>query len=128
MSRLTTLDFDIWHEDGLLFEESPELFVRLESVPVIFTVRGIGYFRPRFKHVGVDLRDIKTGVQFGDVHGRWLQVEFELMRQKISAAAAATQAPNQHQVLEAILRGDIEAAEAAMARLEHRTRASLRLV
>ena len=128
MSRLTTLDFDVWHDDGLLFEESPELFVRLETVPIIFTVRGVRYFLPRFRQVGVELSDIKTEGQFAVALDWWLQVEFVLLQERTGAAAAASRAPNPHQVLQAILQGDIEGAERALARLKHCSLAGLRLV
>lgn len=128
MNSTTNVTFDVWHEDGLVFEDSPKLFIDLEATPIIFTVRGIAYFAPRFKHVGIIMGDLNTKAEFEGAYKRWLDVEFVLLNEKINAAASATHAPNDHQVLQGILSQGIDQAEAAMARLEHSRRAELKLV
>lgn len=122
------LPFDVWHEDGLLFDERPELFVDLAASPIIFSVRGIDYFSPRFKHVGIDISGVHTREQFDCALSRWLDVEFVLLQTKIAVRASASKSPNEHQVLQAVLDGDIDLAEKTVARLEHRKRTRMKLV
>lgn len=123
-----TLPFDPWHEDGLVFEDHPELFVDLSTNPIIFSIRGIGYFSPRFSHVGVAMADLHTSAEFQHAHARWLDVEFSLLQESIGLKAGASRSPNEHQVLQAVLEGDLDRAEQVVARLEHRKRAGLTLV
>lgn len=125
---LQSIDFDLWHEDGLLFDEQPELFVRTSSVPVVFTVRGIQYFSPRFRHVGMDIAAISTRADFEAAYQSWLDTERALILEKVGSMASATHAPNEHQLLQAILNGDETLAEQVVRRLEHRARAGLRVV
>lgn len=127
--RSSPLAFNVWDEDGLVFDSAPELFVRLDAEPtIVFTVRGLAYFSPRFKHIGVDIAEINTREDFEKAMDRWLDVERVLLKEKVEAAARATRAPNEHQVLNAVLHGDIAAAERALARLEHQSRAGLSIV
>lgn len=122
------LPFDVWHEDGLIFDSSPELFVDLDASPIIFSVRGIGYFSPRFKHVGVNLSQLRTREQFDLALTRWLEVEFVLLQSKVESRASASKAPNEHQVLQAVLEGDLDLAEKTMLLLEHLRRTGMKLV
>lgn len=122
------LPFDIWHDDGLVFEETPGLFVDLTASPIIFSVRGIGYFSPRFKQAGVEISNLHTKAQFESALNRWLDIEFVLLQDKIGARASASKSPNEHQVLQAVLDGDIELAEKIVARLEHRKCSGMKLV
>lgn len=127
-TSVNELPFDVWHEDGLIFDSSPGLFVDLDAAPIIFSVRGIGYFSPRFKHVGVNLCELRTKEQFDLALTRWLEVEFVLLQSKVESRASASKAPNEHQVLQAVLEGDLDLAEKTMLRLEHRRRTGMRLV
>jgi hypothetical protein len=105
------------------------LFVRLDAQPsIVFTVRGLAYFTPRFKHVGVDIAMVATPEHFEHAWDRWLAVERVMLGEKVAAAARATHSPNEHQVLEAVLHGDVDATERALSRLEHRKRAGLSIV
>jgi hypothetical protein len=122
------LPFDLCDEEGLFFDESPELFVHLDAAPIVFTVRGLAYFAPRFKYAGLDLAIIRTRADFDATYSVWCRTEWSLLLEKIQGAAGATNAANAHQVLQAILSGDVEAAERAVARLEHRERAGLRAI
>ena len=123
-----SLPFDVWHEDGLLFEETPELFVDLVAKPIVFSVRGVGYFAPRFKHVGIEISALYTKEQFAAALSRWLEVEFVLLQTKVAGDAGASKSPNEHQVLQAVMDGDIDLAEKTVARLEHRKRTGMKLV
>ena len=122
------LPFDIWHHDGHLFDVTPDLFVDLTASPIIFSVRGIGYFSPRFKHAGVEISNLHSKAQFESALNRWLDIEFVLLQEKIAVRANASKSPNEHQVLQAVLDGDIDLAEKIVARLEHRKRTGMKLV
>lgn len=123
-----SLGFDLWHEDGLVFETEPALFVDLNASPIIFTVRGISYFRPRFKHVGISIADLHSRAQFEAAEQRWMEVEWVLLRERIDTRANARTASADDQVLQAILNRDVEEVERLVSRLEHRKRAGLKLV
>lgn len=122
------LGFDLWHEDGIVFETEPELLVDLNAAPIIFTVRGISYFRPRFKHVGISIGDVHSRAQFEAAEQRWMEVEWVLLRERIGTRASARSASADEQVLQAILNQDAEEVERLVSRLEHRKRAGLKLV
>ncbi len=124
----TDIGFNLWDEEGLLFDESPELFVHLDVQPLVFTVRGVRYFGPRFKHVGIDISALASKVDFMIAFNAWMDVEKSLILEKVEREAAATNAANPHQLLKAILDGDVDAAEAVVHRLEHRARARLEVV
>jgi hypothetical protein len=124
----TPIDFDVWHEDGLLFDEKPELFVNLDATPIVFTVRGIQYFQPRFRQVGLNIGSLHSRDQFELALRKWHTVEWVLLNEKIADRANASTAVNEHQVLQAILAGDIELVEKLVSRLEHRARANLKVV
>lgn len=55
-------------------------------------------------------------------------MEFVLLQESIGVKAGATKAPNEHQILQAVLDGDIDVAEKILAQLEHRKRTGMRLV
>lgn len=122
------LGFDVWHEDGLLIDDQPQLFVNLDVVPIVFTVRGLQYLRPRFKHVGINIASLRAREDYLSSMRTWLATEWVLLNEKVDAAASATTAANPHQVLQAILSADIDAAERSMSRLEHRRRSGLKVV
>jgi hypothetical protein len=120
--------FDLWHEDGLLADEHPGLFVDLGRVPVVFTIRGIAYFSPRFRHVGVDIASITTRDQFESARWRWDQVEYQLLQERIRSRARPGVKADPYNALQAVLDGDSDAFERHIAALEHRKRAGLSLV
>ena len=122
------IGFDLWDEDGLVFDDEPELFVHLDTQPLVFTVRGIRYFGPRFKHLGVDIAAMQSKVDFMIAFNAWMAVERTLILEKVEREATATSAANAHQLLKAIIDGDLEAAENVVHRLEHRAMARLEVV
>lgn len=111
-----------------MFDQTPGLFVNLTASPIIFSVRGIGYFLPRFKHAGVEISSLHTKAQFESALNRWLDIEFVLLQERIAIRARASKFPNEHQVLQAVLDGDIDLAEKIVARLEHCKRTGMKLV
>jgi hypothetical protein len=110
--------FDLWHEDGLLFDDHPELFVLLDRTPIIWTVRGLRHFRPRFALTGVDIKTIRARDQFEHACSRWLAVEKELLLRQIATAAASPSATLEARCLDAIAHLDLETAEALVSELE----------
>lgn len=127
-SPTDSIGFDVWDEDGLLIDDQPQLFVNLDVEPIVFTVRGLQYLRPRFKHVGINIASLRTRNDFQSSMRTWLATEWVLLNEKVDAAAQTSTAANPHQVLQAILSNDIDAAERNMSRLEHRRRAGLKVV
>jgi hypothetical protein len=120
--------FDLWDEDGLLFEEHPDWFVLLDRTPIVWTVRGMKYFRPRFALIGVAATAIGTPQAFDQALGRWLDVERELLARKIYSQGAAPNAPLASRCLKAVLDGDADLAERLISQLEMRAQGGLRLV
>lgn len=111
-----------------VFDAQPELFVLLDAVPLVFTIRGLRHFTPRFRMVGVDIAMLQTECQFRAALLQWTTHETRLLFESIGAKAGATHQANEHQVLLAALMGDIDAAEGAMDRLEHQRRVGLKAV
>ncbi len=107
----------------MLFEQQPALFVDLTRQPIVFTVRGISHFSPRFRYVGVDIADVTTAELFSQAYARWLDAEQALLLQRIEERRGA-----EGDALRAILDGDADSFEAHLRRLEHRQRACLKLV
>ncbi len=118
----STLPFDVWHPDGLVFDSSPELFVALEHQPIVFTVRGVALFAPRFKMAGFDIAEVETREHFEKALAAWMEIEQDLLLQKIASGSGSSSA---HAALQAVLDGDADAFEAHIKRLEHRQRAGL---
>jgi hypothetical protein len=114
--------FDLWHEDGLLFDERPELFILLDRTPIVWTVRGLRYFRPRLALIGVDIKQIRTRAEFEGAWSRWLAVEKDLLLRRIATAAASPSASLEGRCLDAIAHLDLETAEGLVAELESRSR------
>lgn len=102
--------FDLCDEDGLQFEQGPAAFVLLDRSPIVWTVRGIRYFQPRFAHVGVQLSSIHSRTAFEEALERWLQREWELLTHKIARRALDPDAPV-HRFLLAIAEGDTALAQ-----------------
>lgn len=114
--------------ETLVFDETPELFVRLDVSPIIFSIRGLKYFKPRFALIGRDISLLKTVLSFTEVYNDWTRHEYQLLLDSITAKANATHQPNEHKVLLAACMNDIDAAEIAMGRLEHSIAAGLKIV
>lgn len=125
---MPTITIDLQDPDTLLFDETPDLFVLLNIDPVIFSVRGLRHFTPRFKAIGIDIASVRTEAQFRYALMTWTSHETTLLAASIESKARSTHQPNEHQVLLAAIMGDIDAAESAMDRLEHSKRACLAVV
>ena len=125
---MSPITIDLFDPDTLVFDDEPDLFVRVDTVPVVFTVRGIRYFTPRFKLVGVNIAILRTESEFRAALLKATTHESNLLLESIQSKANATHQANEHQVLLAALMFDIDAAEAAMDRLEHKRRAGLKVV
>jgi hypothetical protein len=114
--------FDLWHEDGLVFDDHPELFILLDRTPVVWTVRGLRHFRPRFALIGVDIKTIRARDEFEGTLSRWLAVEKELLLRRIATATASPASSLEGRCLDAIAHLDLETAEGLVAELESRSR------
>jgi hypothetical protein len=121
-------EIDLCDPELLIFDEDPGLFVLLDQTPIVFTMRGLRFFCPRLKWIGIDIGTLQTADQFKQATSALTIAEYTELKTSIEASAGATHAPNEHQVLLAALSGDIDAAEAAMARLDHSRRAGLSVV
>lgn len=122
------LPFDLTDPDGLLFDEEPQLFVHLDASPIVFTVRGLRYFEPRFRMVGFDLASIISAEEFAAAHRTWLSLECSLLGEKIERAAAQERSPGEYSILQAIWHGGIDEAERLCKRMDRRQATALRIV
>lgn len=122
------LPFDLTDPDGLLFDDEPHLFVDLETSPIIFTVRGLRYFEPRFRMLGVSIALINTREDFLRSHASWLQLECSLLGEKIERTAAAERMPAEYSILHAIWQGGLDEAERLCRRMDRRQASALRIV
>ena len=120
--------FDLCHPDGLAFDTEPDSFVMLERDPPIWTTRGIAYFSPRFRMIGIAVADITSGAEFWASYDRWSKLEYQLLMDKISAQANSIGAQLEHRALMAILLGDVNEAQRLESLVHHRNRACLRVV
>jgi len=125
---MDNLNFDLHDEETFAFDDSPDEFVRLDSEPIVFSVRGIAYFGPRFKAVGYDIADISTAGQFNKAYNTWLNLEVQLLTDSIAQKAQSTHQANEHQVFLAAITGGFEEAAKAAHRLQHKSLAKLRAV
>lgn len=125
---MDNLNFDLHDDETFAFDESPDTFVRLDVTSIVFTVRGIAHFTPRFKAVGYAIADISTAEQFAIAYNRWLSLEVQLLTDSIEVKARSTNQANAHQVLLAAITGGFEDAQRAAQRLKHRALANLRAV
>ena len=71
---------------------------------------------------------MQSKVDFMIAFNAWMAVERTLILEKVEREATATSAANAHQLLKAIIDGDLEAAENVVHRLEHRAMARLEVV
>lgn len=123
-----TLPFDLTDEDGLIFDDHPELFVDLNASPIVFTVRGLRYFEPRFRMVGFSVAHLNTCDAFDHAHRAWLELESSLLGEKIAHAAAAERTPGEYSILQAIWQGGLDEAESLCKRMDRRQATALRIV
>jgi len=117
-----TSGFDLWHPDGLLYEDHPELFLLLDRNPIVWTVRGLRYFKPRFALLGVDITAIKTRTHFDAACSAWLRIERTLIEGRVRRKASRADAKPEDLVLRHILDGDLASAERLIAQLEQDAR------
>lgn len=122
------MPFDLTHEDGLLFDEAPELFVDLQSTPIVFTIRGLRYFGVRFRHIGISLAQLKSRSDFDEAFRKWQEVEYSLLARSVAHQASEEHVPGPHGILQAIMNGQLDEAELLIARLERRQATALRIV
>ena len=100
------MTFKLTDEDGLRFDESPDLFVLLDRNPIIWTVRGRRFFKPRFEAIGVSLASVQSLESFCAAHDRWLAVERSLLLRRIEFKAGRPDEFPEYAVLNAILTGN----------------------
>ena len=122
------LPFNLTDPEGLAYDEDPGAFVDLNHDPIIFSVRGLAYFSPRFKHAGIQLFTLHTRVDFERAYDRWMAIERSLLCEMVEQRAAAGPTNNEHQILKALWHGDLDKAEDIARRIDHRKRAALRIV
>ena len=120
-------DFDLCDPEGLAFEDSPSLFVLLDREPITWTVRGLAYFAPRFSRVGVSISAIRTSAEFNAALDQWLDLEFQLLFEKIERQASSVGMQLEHRAMKAILDGNAGEARRLEAIIRHRQRTDLRL-
>lgn len=94
--------------------------------PIVFTVRGIAHFAPRFKHVGVDIATLRTADDFLAARKRWDDLEEVLLQDRVRDRAAG--GDRDAKALMAIFDADPEAFDRHVKALEHRKRANLTVV
>jgi hypothetical protein len=123
-----SLPFELTDPDGLLFDEEPHLFVDLNASPIVFSIRGLRYFGPRFRMLGVNVAQINTRDSFLRTHGAWLQLECSLLGEKIEYEANAERLPAEYSVLHAIWHGGLDEAERLCKRMDRRQASALRIV
>jgi hypothetical protein len=122
------LAFDLCDADGLLFDEEPYLFVDLTRTPVMFTIRGIRYFSPRFRSIGLDISRIDTRERFDLALSAWMLLEFELLHARFADRARQGVLADPYNALLAVLHGDSTAFERHIEALERRARSGLHVV
>ena len=95
--------FTLWHPDALLVGEQPELFLCLEATPIVFTVRGLRLFRPRFALLGISLHSIRTKKDFQRAWHRWELMEEHFLVSRLSKAAQSPKSPEHAELLRMLL-------------------------
>lgn len=130
MSDMTSpsLPFILTDPDGLMFDDEPELFVHLDVSPIVFTVRGLRYFSPRFRMMGVDVARLTTREAFERTFHSWMELEASLLGHKLAQAAAAENLPAEYSILNSIWKGGLDAAELMCERMDRRKASALRIV
>ena len=120
----------IWTEESLVFEDHPALFVLADRTPLVWTVRGLRHFSPRFALLGVSIKDIRTPTEFREALHRWNKLERQLLVAKLqhnSNAPNADRPPGNDRLAQrciyAILSGD-PSAESLIRDLEASSRST----
>lgn len=90
-------------EEGLAFEEAPDAFVLLHRGQIVWTVRGIRHFRPRFDLIGINIADVRTVRNFRQALDRWNVMERQLLVERIESRASASGRSLTYQCLWAVL-------------------------
>lgn len=124
----TDLPFDLCDEDGLRFDLEPQLFVRLDQNPILWTVRGLAYFRPRFAYLGIAISAVDSAQRFKQALERWLDVERQLLLERIDVKANHGGETLEYRFLRAVVHGDLVQGDKVVRLLEHRQRSGLRRV
>jgi hypothetical protein len=96
--------FLLTDEDGLVFDEYPSLFVRADQDPIVWTVRGLAYFAPRFRRIGVSIDRVNSPQEFATAYKTWLDLEKVLVLERVKRASQC--GSKEHQILQAILEGN----------------------
>lgn len=122
------LPFDPLDPEALAFEDEPDAFVRLDCVPIVFTVRGIRFFSPRFAAVAIEIAKVRERAQFDRAKAAWDAVEFEHLQARIASARRPGIKSDPYNALQAVLDGDPDKFEVHLRALEHKQRAGLSLV
>lgn len=91
-------------EEGLVFDENPALFVRTDQDPIVWTVRGLAYFAPRLKRIGIHIDRVSSPQQFAAAYKAWLDLEKVLVLERVKLASQC--GSKEHQILQAILDGN----------------------
>lgn len=100
-----TRGFNLTDPEGLAFDDQPHLFVLLDQDPIVWTVRGLAYFNPRFRWVGIAPSTVLQRADFFLAHAKWLDRERSLLLRKIEAAAISAGTGSDHYRLLKILNG-----------------------
>lgn len=117
-NRMRTLN--IWDEESLNFERQPDLFVNREADPIVWTVRGIRHFSPRFRAVGVAIHSVQTRAELEVALRRWHHRERLLLENKVRTLSRSDGHPiDAHRCLVAIMDQD-PAADDLITSLERR--------
>lgn len=106
------LPFKLTDPDGLLFDDEPSVFVNLHVRPIVFTERGVRYFKPRFRYICIPIENVQSPEQFEKSYRLWLDVERSLLADDAAAKAAQEKTPGHFGILKALWEGDLDQAEA----------------
>lgn len=96
--------FQLTDEEGLVFDECPELFVRTDQNPIVWTVRGLAYFAPRFTRIGISIDRVNSPDEFAAAYKTWLDLENALLLERVKLASQ--RGSKEHQILQAIMDGN----------------------
>ncbi len=91
-------------EEGFVFDENPALFVRTDQDPIVWTVRGLAYFAPRLKRIGIPIDRVSSPQEFTAAYKAWLDLEKFLLLERVKLASQC--GSKEHQILQAILDGN----------------------
>ena len=110
----------------MVFDESPALFVRTDQDPIVWSVRGLAYFAPRFKRIGISIDRVNSTGDLAAAYKAWLDLESVLVLERVKLASQ--RGSKEHQILQAILDGNtsraanLQGARPRVVPLAHRPR------